>query len=448
VEGRVPEGARGQGRRRGNLAPRAVAQTEDRPEDRDVPEEVSEIDRDGDAAGREKRRRGAPARAADHRRSEPEHEREGEDIGRRLGQEREPEARPGDERVGHRAGRRRRAQREQDESQQPEGRDEIVLRARRLEDRHGKGRRKGGGRELADAARAETPGDRGRRGEAADPGGPLQQRERAIGTGEQPQVREQDFGPGRQCQLPRDRSGVRREAPVLDPVRDARQVIGQRVPVVRRRAKATDRDDRGKSGEAEPKPPLTRRTPGRAAIRRDRRRDPKEDRHCNGARGEPDPRHSGRSERVERAQDFRAGDGNDSGAGRGREDRLAGIPLRGSGGRPAVKRHREKEAGPRPGGGRPSFRRPSPIGGAFPGAGRLRGVSRLSCRTRSARSRGRAPGDRRRRKGDRRDADFLDQMSAEGDVVLETEGGEIGADEIRPGRRPHAEAEPRELPQR
>src|SRR5206468_13075995 len=127
---------------------------------------------------------------------------------------------------------RERAQREMDEDEQPERQNQVVLRARSLENRDRERRGEDGGESLSPAARSEVPGQDRRRQDDAEPRKGLNEVDPAIRSGKKLELGGEHLGARAERELPENVRGIVKDAAVLDPVRDSGKVVGQRIPVV------------------------------------------------------------------------------------------------------------------------------------------------------------------------------------------------------------------------
>ena len=213
------------------------------PEQRQRPAEMARVQRhDGDAGRQQVAPR--PATIEPPRRGGEGHEpRDLEEHEGELRQHPEPGA-DADQAGDVRARRRAEPQDPVAEREQPEARDEVVLGAARLGDRHRQGRAGDGRQPSRHGAAAERPGHDGRPDDAPGEREPLHEARETVAARQDVQVQDRELGSWPEPQLSQDACRVVRDRSRLAPVRDPRHVVRHRVPVVRRRQEREGGGDR------------------------------------------------------------------------------------------------------------------------------------------------------------------------------------------------------------
>ena len=130
------------------------------------------------------------------------------------------------------------------EREQPEARDEVVLGAARLGDRHRQGRAGDGRQPSRHGTAAERPGHDGRPDDTSGEREPLHEARETVAARQDVQVQDRELGSWPEPQLSQDVCRVVRDRSRLAPVRDPRHVVRHRVPVVRRRQEREGGGDR------------------------------------------------------------------------------------------------------------------------------------------------------------------------------------------------------------
>ena len=118
------------------------------------------------------------------------------------------------------------------ERQRHDGRDQVVLRARGLQDSHGEGGREDRGERTGAARRAEGAGKRRGRQRGQGPAEELNAIGEPIGVREHLRHQQQVLGARRKDRLLVDEGRVDQDGPVEDPVRDPGEVVRHAVPGV------------------------------------------------------------------------------------------------------------------------------------------------------------------------------------------------------------------------
>ena len=277
---------------------------------------------------------GDAAKGGDARRRD---EGRGEEIGRPLRGQGNADGRTAEREVAEgRAARGEGAEKKERRGEKVAGDDDVVLRARALEDRH-RERRDEKRRPRARAwGRDEARGERGRPEDREHEERPLHEVEEGVVPGQAEKRELEVGGKRRHAQLTVDRRVPRGDGAVVPPLHDARVVVGHRVPVVRGGDERDDkrrREDGARDGEHGdprqrygplPHGPADRREPGR---------------HKSGRRRPEEAPRGSRSGRAERGEGLDPRDNPEARRdGRGEEGCGGGARAR----RPCLRRRRGK----------------------------------------------------------------------------------------------------------
>ena len=213
------------------------------PEQRQRPAEMARVQRHDGDAGRQQVAP-CPATIEPPRSGGEGHEpRDLEEHDGELRQHPEPGA-DADQAGDIRARRRAEPQHPVAEREQPEARDEVVLGAARLGDRHRQGRAGDRRQPSRHGTAAERPGHDGRPDDASGEREPLHEARETVAARQDVQVQDRELGSWPEPQLSQDVCRVVRDRSRLAPVRDPRHVVRHRVPVVRRRQEREGGGDR------------------------------------------------------------------------------------------------------------------------------------------------------------------------------------------------------------
>ena len=182
---------------------------------------MAEIEGEGNDGNQEDVSVAAPAQGSSVADQQPHHQRRGEEVGRGLCQERQPQACTDRCRYPP-AGATDRCQDEVGQTDQPKGDHVVVLRAGGLQHPHRQRGRDHARQHLPRSGRTEPLRQQRHADHAPYHAEPLHQVEQPVIAGQDVYVHEDEFGPGGKVELSRNVRRVVRDALVLDPVHHAR----------------------------------------------------------------------------------------------------------------------------------------------------------------------------------------------------------------------------------